>query len=62
MRRELSELEMKVSHLYRLAGIAGLGVGVLNVVVEFLPGGVGGPLKMVINAVGLWVLAALYSR
>lgn len=53
---------MQVSDLYRWSGITGIVAGVLNVIVEFLPEGIGQPLDLLANTLGLWVLAALYLR
>lgn len=53
---------MKSSDLYRWSGVTGILAGVLNGIVEFLPEGIGQPLDVVVNALGLWVLVALYLR
>jgi hypothetical protein len=53
---------MKTSDLYRWSGITGIATGVVNVIVELLPEGIGQPLEMLANILGLWVLAALYLR
>jgi hypothetical protein len=42
--------------------MAGLAAGVLNILVELLPKRWGFPLDLVVNILGLWVLAALYLR
>ena len=53
---------MQAPDLYRWAGITGLVVGVLNVIVEFLPAPIGAPLELLTNILGLAVLTALYLR
>jgi len=53
---------MEASDLYRWTGIVGILAGVLNVVVELLPERIGQPLDLLVNTLGLWVLAALYLR
>ena len=53
---------MKVSQLYRWAGIVGIVAGILNILVEFLPENLAGPLNLLVVTFALWVLAALYLR
>ena len=53
---------MAVLDLYRWSGIIGIVAGVLNVIVELLPERIGQPLDLLVNTLGLWVLAALYLR
>jgi len=53
---------MQASELYRWGGITGIVAGVLNVLVELLPERIGQPLDLLVNLLGLWVLAALYLR
>src|SRR5260221_3601173 len=53
---------MDVLDLYRWSGVVGILAGVLNVIVELLPERVGQPLDLLVNTLGLWVLAALYLR
>ena len=53
---------MTASDLYRWSGITGIVAGVLNVIVELLPERIGQPLDLLVNTLGLWVLAALYLR
>ena len=53
---------MGVFDLYRWSGVIGIIAGVLNVIVEFLPERIGQPLDLLVNTLGLWVLAALYFR
>jgi hypothetical protein len=53
---------MEVFDLYRWSGAIGIIAGILNVMVEFLPERLGQPLDLLVNTLGLWVLAALYFR
>ena len=53
---------MDVLDLYRWSGVVGIVAGVLNVIVELLPERIGQPLDLLMNTLGLWVLAALYLR
>ena len=53
---------MEALDLYRWSGIVGIIAGVLNVIVEVLPERIGQPLDLLVNTLGLWVLAALYFR
>jgi hypothetical protein len=53
---------MKASDLYRWSGFTGIAAGVFNVIVELLPVQIGQALDLLVNTVGLWVLAALYLR
>jgi hypothetical protein len=53
---------MEASDLYRWSGITGIVAGLLNVIVEFLPAGLGQPLDLFVNILGLSVLTALYLR
>lgn len=48
--------------LYRWSGVIGIAAGVLNSIVELLPERIGQPLDLLVNTLGLWVLAALYLR
>lgn len=53
---------MEVFDLYRWSGVMGIIAGILNMIVELLPERVGQPLDLLVNTLGLWVLAALYFR
>ena len=53
---------MEASDLYHWSGIIGIIAGALNVIVELLPERIGQPLDLLVNIMGLWVLAALYLR
>lgn len=53
---------MKVSQLYRWAGIVGIVAGILNILVEVLPENLAGPLNLLVVTLALWVLTALYLR
>jgi hypothetical protein len=53
---------MKVSQLYHWAGIAGIVTGLLNIIAEFIPDNLGGPLNLLVVILSLWVLTALYVR
>jgi hypothetical protein len=53
---------MEASKLYRWSGITGIVAGVLNMIVELLPGQIGLPLDLLVNIMGLGVLTALYLR
>lgn len=53
---------MKVSQLYHWAGIAGIAAGFLNIIAEFAPDRLGGPLNLLVVILGLWLLTALYIR
>lgn len=53
---------MKVSQLYKWAGIVGIVAGILNILVEVLPENLAGPLNLLVVTVALWVLTALYLR
>jgi len=53
---------MKVSQLYRWAGIVGIVTGILNILVEFLPENLAGPSNLLVVTFNLWVLTALYLR
>lgn len=59
---ERSISKMKISQLYKWAGIIGIFVGTLNIIVEFLPENLAGPLNLLVVILSLWLLTALYLR
>ena len=53
---------MSTTTLYRWAGIVGIIIGVLNIIVEFVSDHLGTPLDLLVVILALWALVGLYLR